>query len=233
MPARASASAKPSTWLPLSPMNTRGRPAQRGGCTAGSRRSARQTPERERRATKWLGCTVKASIAKNAQAIAASVAASPSMLSSRLNAFVIPTSQTTPSDRREDVVADDLDADARRRARARRRRPARELGERRQVEDVVEQAGEEEDRAAAEDPAELRRRRGRRRSRAATPTATSRPAKIPTPPSSGVERVCQRSALRCGHDVARRRGVQEPPDRQEARRQRGEGSHGDRHGRQA
>ena len=36
-------------------------------------------------------------MAKNAQAIAARVAASPSMLSSRLNAFVIPTSQTRPS----------------------------------------------------------------------------------------------------------------------------------------
>ncbi len=44
-----------------------------------------------------LGWIVNASIAKNEQAIAASVAASPSMLSSRLNAFVIPTSQRKPS----------------------------------------------------------------------------------------------------------------------------------------
>jgi len=44
-----------------------------------------------------LGSTVYASIAKNAHAIAASDAARPSMLSSRLNAFVMPTSQTIPS----------------------------------------------------------------------------------------------------------------------------------------
>jgi len=52
---------------------------------------------------------------------------------------------------------------------------------------------------------------------------------MPIPPRSGVERVCQRSS--CGAATTRRgRGtVQEPPDRQEARRQRGKGSHGDRH----
>ena len=44
-----------------------------------------------------FGWTVTASSAKYPDAIAASVAASPSMLSSRLNAFVIPTSQITPS----------------------------------------------------------------------------------------------------------------------------------------
>ena len=43
------------------------------------------------------GWTVTASIAKNPNAIAASVAASPSMLSSRLNAFVMPTSQKIAS----------------------------------------------------------------------------------------------------------------------------------------
>ena len=44
---------------------------------------------------RWLSCTVTASIAKKPNAIAASVAARPSMLSSRLNAFVTPTSQTS------------------------------------------------------------------------------------------------------------------------------------------
>jgi hypothetical protein len=41
------------------------------------------------------GCTVTASTAKKKNEIDASVAASPSMLSSRLNAFVRPISQTT------------------------------------------------------------------------------------------------------------------------------------------
>ena len=52
------------------------------------------------------GWTVTASIAKKPNAIAASVAASPSMLSSRLNAFVTPDQ---PDDR--DRVADALVAD--------------------------------------------------------------------------------------------------------------------------
>ena len=39
--------------------------------------------------------------------------------------------------------------------------------------------------------------------------------------------------LRGGHDATGRGSVQEPPDRQEARRQRGKGSHGDRHAQQA
>ena len=38
--------------------------------------------------------------------------------------------------------------------------------------------------------------------------------------------------LRGGHESPRRGCVQEPPDRQETRRQRGKGSHGDRHGNQ-
>ena len=51
----------------------------------------------------------------------------------------------------------------------------------------------------------------------------------PMPPSSGVERVCQRSSCGAATNASRRGSVQEPPDRQEARRQRGKGSHGDRH----
>ena len=49
----------------------------------------------ETTSTRSFGCWVTASIAKANAPIAARVAASPSMLSSRLNAFVIPTSQTS------------------------------------------------------------------------------------------------------------------------------------------
>ena len=114
----------------------------------------------------WLGWIVNASIAKNAQAIAASVAASPSMLSSRLNAFVIPTSQTTPSAvaamSLEMISTRTPDGEHERRGGALRR----ELRERREPEDVVEQAGDEEDRAAADDAAELAARGDQRRARA-------------------------------------------------------------------
>ncbi len=49
----------------------------------------------ETTSTRSFGCWVTASIAKANAPIAASVAASPSMLSRRLNAFVIPTSQAS------------------------------------------------------------------------------------------------------------------------------------------
>ena len=55
---------------------------------------------------------------------------------------------------------------------------------------------------------------------------------IPTPPRSGVRARVPAIVLRGGHEPARHWCVQEPPDRQEARRQRGKGSHGDRHGKQ-
>ncbi len=85
---------KPSTWLPESPMKTAaGLPGRRlnGRNPRQDRPSASESTRRSR-----SGCTVTASIAKNVAPIMASVPARPSMLSSRLSAFVIPTSQTTP-----------------------------------------------------------------------------------------------------------------------------------------
>ena len=81
--------------------------------------------------------TVTASIAKKPNAIAASVAASPSMLSSRLNAFVTPDE---PDDR--DRVADDLVAD-----------------------ELHVRAGREHDRGGGDLRGELRDRAQRRRGR--------------------------------------------------------------------
>ena len=107
---------------------------------ADSRRARRRAT---RTSTASLGWTVTASIAKKPNAIAASVAASPSMLSSRLNAFVIPTSQSSATS-----VGDDLRCGrAGRRCRSRARSPAarelrRELRERRQRAEVVDQPGE-------------------------------------------------------------------------------------------
>ena len=86
-----------------------------------------------------FGWIVTASIAKKANAIAASVAASPSMLSSRLNAFVIPTSQSE----RERASAthlrvDELDVGAGREHDRRRGDLDAELRERRQRPEVVD-----------------------------------------------------------------------------------------------
>ena len=89
------ASAKPSTWLPESPMKTFAPPLRlrlngRNARHAASSASATTSTAR-------FGWSVAASMAKKSEAIAASDAASPSMLSSMLNAFVIPTSQNTAS----------------------------------------------------------------------------------------------------------------------------------------
>ena len=77
------------------------------------------------------------------------------MLSSRLNAFVIPTSQSEPDRPREHVVADDLDAQAAREHDDGRGDLRRELRDRAQVPEVVDEPGDEDDRDAREDPAEL------------------------------------------------------------------------------
>jgi hypothetical protein len=93
-----------------------------------------------------------ASIAKNIAAIAPSVAARPSMLSSMLNAFVMPTSQRTASASASQwfdtiVTFRPLDrTDGRRRRTA---QPSFAIGCR--PDSVVEQARDEDDRASGED----------------------------------------------------------------------------------
>ena len=175
------------------------------------------------------GWTVTASIAKNPNAIAASVAASPSMLSSRLNAFVIPTSQKIASGhatmcvwiscdagagREHDHRGGDLQRELRAsaRARARRRRARRRRGARcrRRCPAICSRG---RDRAG---------RRRRPRSRRVSP------AKIPTPPKSGVGTSCQRSARRDGDEPPLQPRREEEPDRERGSRESGdrrEGAH--------
>ena len=126
------------------------------------------------------------------------------MLSSRLKAFVIPTSQTIATTRREHVVPDQLDAEPGRRSRSRRGELGRELRERAQVADVVDQPGDEEERerrrgcrAAPRSPRPRRRRRPQ-------PTPASRPARCPTPPKVGVGRVVPALVRRVGDEPLRR-----------------------------
>ena len=85
---------KPITRLPESPMKTA---APRCGLRLNGRKPAHASPSASARAsTVSFSCSVSASIAKYPHETTASVAARPSMLSSRLNAFVIPTSQSSP-----------------------------------------------------------------------------------------------------------------------------------------
>ena len=106
------ASPNPSSWLPASPMNTAA-----SAPAAEVVRQEAEAGESEREGEDDDEVVVVhrcASIAKYAQATVASVAASPSMLSRRLNAFVIPTSQTIATCHRDDVVGEELHVKARR-----------------------------------------------------------------------------------------------------------------------
>ena len=168
-------------------------------------------------ATRWLGCTVYASIAKNAQAIAASVAASPSMLSSRLNAFVIPIEPEDADHGRRDRHCRRSRRGRRRRARARPPRPCAPIfatgGE---VEDVVEQGRR---RRGSTQPPRMppsSREAGMRPAATAMPAAASRPAKIPLPPRQRRRARVPAVRARRRDDVAGRGRVQQRPNRQKS-----------------
>ena len=140
----------------------------------------------------WSGWMVNASIAKNAHPIVASDAASPSMLSSKLNAFVIPSSQTTASA----VAATPFEMmwtrspDQMTSAAAPPCAASFASGGSRKMSSTRPAT-----KRMAQPPRipPSSRLAGMTCVATAMPDATSIPAKIPLPPSSGVERVCQRS----------------------------------------
>jgi hypothetical protein len=155
-------------------------------------RHAKSRPS-ESVATRWLGWTVNASIAKNMHAIAASVAARPSMLSSRLNAFVIPTIQRTPIA----VATIPFETISTRTPETSTIAAAAicaktfAMGERPKMSSTSPAA------KMSAQPARMppsSRLAGISPAARAIPTATRMPARKPLPPSRGVEVVCQRSA---------------------------------------
>ena len=131
------------------------------------------------------------------------------MLSSRLNALVMPTSHSEPDRPREDVVSDDLDVQAARQHDHGGGDLCGELREGAQVPQVVGEAGDEDDRDAGEDSAELSRplrprrspaqarcrRRTRRRCRRRRRTAWA-PRASDRPRGSGDKRRDRRRARR-------------------------------------
>ena len=140
-----------------------------------------------------FGWTVNASTAKNAHAMVASDAARPSMLSSRLNAFVIPISHTTASTvaAMSFVMISTRMPDASTIAHAAPCAASLASGGSRKTSSTRPAT-----KRTAQPPRmpASGRLSGMTPAAIAIPAATSIPAKIPTPPSSGVERVCQRSA---------------------------------------
>ena len=144
------------------------------------------------------------------------------MLSSRLNAFVIPTSQKSATTIAEHVVRDELDA----KPGGDRDPGGRELGDelrdRAQVPDVVDEPCDEQDPAAREDPGQLPRRLDRAdgerqrdagRETAGDADAAERRRGALVPPLAG------------GHATSRRRdggGAQEGPEGERRDRQGGD-----------
>jgi hypothetical protein len=186
----SAASEKPSSWLPESPMKiAAGLPGRR----LKGRKPAQASPTASARtSTSRLSCVVEPSMAKYAQAIAAIVAARPSMLSRRLKAFVIPTSQRTAIA----VARTSLETICTcRPATTTSAAPATWLASLA----TGGSARRSSVRPAAKTIAQPPRMPkssfvGSRASRAsAAPTPATRPAKSPIPPRSGVCRSCQRS----------------------------------------
>ena len=139
-------------------------------------------------------CTVTASIAKKPNAIAASVAARPSMLSSRLNAFVTPDEPDERDRVADPLVADELHLRPGREHDRRGGDLRGELGERVEAVEVVDEAARRRSaRSRGRSRRAPRSARTRPRRRRARAPAVS-PAKMPIPPSSGVGFSCQRSA---------------------------------------
>ena len=131
------------------------------------------------------------------------------MLSSRLNAFVMPTSQKIASGHATTCVWISCDARAGREHDHRGGDLQRELQLRRERTQVVDEPGDEEERDPGVDPGELLASAGIAPAATAAQSPTLSPAKMPTPPKSGVGTSCQRSlegtatSRRCSR-VARR-----------------------------
>ena len=169
--------------------------ARRPGRRLYGRKPAQAKPrERARARTSSSSWSVAASIAKYPQATAASVAARPSMLSSRLNALVIPTSQTTAT-----IVASRSFPISSTRRPAAIAMPAAAncatsfaSGLRCRTSSTSPAAKE---RSAGEDSRELRGSAPARRSGPPRRHRRAGRGKMPTPPNVGVLRSCHRSSV--------------------------------------
>ena len=144
---------KPISWEPLSPIQVSAlRPGRR---LNGRKPATASASASEITSTSLESPWIAADEAKNAAEITARLPASPSMLSSRLKAFVIPTSQKSADRDREPGAVHDLDVRAGREDDRGASELRGDLGERRQRADVVDQACEEEQARSGEDPDEL------------------------------------------------------------------------------
>src|SRR5262245_42671419 len=188
----SAASAKPSTWLPESPMKTA---AERFGRKLKGRKPAHAPAiASESASTASLWWTVTASIAKKRAAMPASVAARPSMLSSRLKAFVIPTSQTSatvPASRSFEISPEIVRPSAITRPAAASWAPSLGIGPR-----ELRSSSRPATKRIEHPPriANSSRLSGDAPVARAAPQPATIPMKMPIPPSIGVVLRCQRSS---------------------------------------
>ena len=131
--------------------------------------------------------------------------------------------------RPDDRVRDDLDAHAGREHERGSRELRADLRDRREAEDIVEQARGEEDRAAADDACELPAGRDQTR-RERDADGDEQPGHDPGPAEQRRRAGVPAVGPRRSDDDPRGRGAQQEPDRQEAGRKSGERGRGDRHG---
>ena len=134
------------------------------------------------------------------------------MLSSRLNAFVIPTSQTRPMQSRERRSSDDLDGEPAREHDPGGRELGGELRERAERVEVVREPGERRGSCNRRGfrTAPRSARPHRRRRRAGRPR--TKPAKMPTPPKIGVAPFVPALARRLGYEPLAEVGAKERPE---------------------
>ena len=147
------ASAKPSTWLPESPMNTwAARPGRRLNGRKPDAREPERDREREHGVVRVLGRRVDREVRAGDRR---QRRREPVHVVEQVERVRDPDEPEDPDTPREHVVSDDLDLEPAREHDHRGADLEPELDERAQVAQVVDEAGGEEERGAREDAAEL------------------------------------------------------------------------------
>src|SRR5215217_1279823 len=184
----------PSTWLPESPRKAAA--GFRRRTLNGRKPTQANASASESTSTSRSGWTVTASIAKYAQAMPATVAASPSMLSRKLIAFVIPISHTTAIGTaiQSFLTASTVSPFVSTIATAAPCAASFASGGREKASSSSPTANSSAAPPRIASSSELAPTASAARAR---PAPTSSPTNTPIPPTSGVARVCQRSGERC------------------------------------
>ena len=184
------ASPKPITWLPESPMKTT---ALRPGLRLNGRKPTQAPPSASARTSRELARVLRDRIdGEHGAGDRRERRGQPVHVVEQVERVRDPDQPDDAEDGREHVRVDDLDRQPRSEDDSGGGELRRELRDRAEREEVVDEAGDEEHGATSEDPRELAACVGAE-SRPPRATPATSPRKIPTPPNTGVARSCQRS----------------------------------------